>query len=377
MIPYKWSGASYADQPAVEAAVQRSLRDYAETLRAGPAPGLGPGGNTKQYHRMVQAVQPGTAFDLTCKVPRSPGAGVRACVGRTAGSARVSLWPRLLLMQRRTPPAACGSLPAKAVQQAASDEAQSGVLHLGCQSALAQWGHRCCCVKCEQPRAACLQWTACGAPSHTASSALPQTACGKLHSWQTQRAQVLSMELPTQPLDAPPPAHTLHATLYVWDGTDARPYPHRRVPGCAVAGQPRASARLRCGGAATLATQSALCMLSLCGHEASVPVEEPAHIGTDMRAPQLASMLDVLPVVPSCTCAPRAASAVTAAQHGHAARACGLAGGACHEAVCEWPREPAAPAPGFRQELLRLQRLAMLPMPVAAAEGPQQVPDPS
>ena len=58
----------------------------------------------------------------------------------------------------------------------------------------------------------------------------------------------------------------------------------------------------------------------------------------------------------------------------------GLAGSPAACVARPFANGPASPqllSPGFQQELLRLQRLAMLPMPVAAAQGPQPVPDPS
>lgn len=46
--------------------MQASLRVLAQQLRSGPA--LAPGPGASPYQRTIQAIEPNTFFDLTCKV---------------------------------------------------------------------------------------------------------------------------------------------------------------------------------------------------------------------------------------------------------------------------------------------------------------------
>ena len=60
--PYQHSGASFTFAEN-EVGVHALLRAFAEKLRRGP------GGGPHPAQRTVATAQPGTFFDLTCKVP--------------------------------------------------------------------------------------------------------------------------------------------------------------------------------------------------------------------------------------------------------------------------------------------------------------------
>lgn len=65
--PYQHSGASFTFAEN-EAGVHALLRSFAERLR------LGTGGGAHPAQRTVATAQPGTFFDLTCKVPSGAAA---------------------------------------------------------------------------------------------------------------------------------------------------------------------------------------------------------------------------------------------------------------------------------------------------------------
>ncbi len=186
------------------------------------------------------------------------------------------------------------------------------------------------------------------------------------------------MEVPTQPRDAPLPAHALHTALYVWDGTDARPFPRRRAPGVRVRvqcslGRPRAAppssaAALphgRQGCAPTvLCRPPALCELYS---------RRARQKGLDMTSRQETRAACSAPA--PLLLSPNTSAA--AAPSAHAARSMDTRPGAGHEPAAAEAGPPDAAADGFQRELLRLQRLSMLPWPAAAAEAPRQVLDSS